>query len=108
MNTKQQVMQAYADCNMPWEVGSEIRNLNFRADKFVSRDKAFEILSVAIPSGYNNFSAELIKKFPSDCQIQIAREASVCLYVKGRGLPKAQDVLADEKDGRGIVRYWWD
>jgi hypothetical protein len=110
MNTKLKaaIMKAYADCHMDWEKGAKLRNLDFCASEFVSRDEAFKILSEAIPGGYNAFNANLLLAFPKNARFQIAREGSVCLYVTGKNLPSAEKVSADEKDGSKVVRYWWD
>lgn len=108
---EKETVQAYCDCNpaVPSEVGYKNRNLNFRASAAVSRDEAFEIMEKAIVSGYNEFDADLIKKFPKDAEFVLAREGSVCLYVKGQKLPSAAKVKADEKSFNGsLTRYWWD
>jgi hypothetical protein len=109
MNTVQnQVKMAYADCWMSGNEAYNLRNLKFRASQAVSRDEAYEIMNQFVP-GYNAFESELIKKFPKNAQIVIAREGSVCLYVKSNKYPSAKSMSADEKDKEGeFVRYWWD
>jgi hypothetical protein len=109
MNTTiaHEVSNAYFDCwTDNWEYAQKRRNLNFRASGFVSRDEAFEIMSKYCPS-YNDFSADLIiKEFPKNCMILIAREGSVCLYVMGNNLPK--NIADEESIVNGTKIYWWD
>lgn len=109
MTIKQEVMTAYCDCRLPFEQAASRRNLNFRASQAVTRDQAIEILTDAKVI-YNDFRPELLKKFPVDCRIVIAREMSVAIYVQGGGrLPSASAVHADERDQVGNeTRYWWD
>ena len=109
MAVLQEVQKAYADCSMPFEQGSRIRQLMFRASYPVSRDEAKQVFEEANVLGYNNFSPELLDKFPENCLITIAREYSVCIYVQGSNLPSAEEVLADEYDvDDDFTRYWWD
>lgn len=104
---KKEVMEAYSDFHD--SKNSKKRNLNFLASGDVSRDEAYKIMKSAVPEGYNGFSPELIKRFPADARFTIAREGSVCLYVRGEGLPIGDTVLADECSESGEeVRYWWD
>ena len=110
-----EVARAYADMTNPdFEAALKIRNLNFKASAFVTRDEAKSILGQWVPN-YNEFSPKLLDKFPKGCYILIAREASVCLYVMpfGAKLPSARSVLADEvsiekMNGFEVTRYWWD
>lgn len=107
MNKKilKEVTEAYGDLN-----DLKTRNLDFRASKFVPRDSAFQIIEKAISKGYNEFRPSLIKKFGKDTKIQIAREGSVCLYVKGDNLPSRKELNADEYHSLsdGTTRIWWD
>ena len=109
-NIRKEVKNAYADCWMGWNKGVKIRNLDFEASAPVSRLEAYHILSEAIPDGYNEFTAKLILDFPTSAVFIIAREGSVCLYVKGDGLPSREDLKADEYDSihGGWTRIWWD
>jgi hypothetical protein len=107
-----QVRKAYSDCWMPWEEGSQLRDLDFRASEPVSRDEAREIMQEAIPNSYNAFQARLLLQLPADSRVTIAREGSVCIYVKGK-LPDrlCQSMLADEftyDPARDETRIWWD
>lgn len=109
MTIKQEVMAAYCDCRLPFEHAIQRRNLNFRASQAVTRDQAIEILTEA-KVYYNEFRPELLKKFPEQCMIVIARELSVAIYVQCDGrLPSRSAVKADERDRVGDeIRYWWD
>ena len=110
------VKEAYADCVPVYSEeisdaeGDKRRNLNFRSSISVSPEEAYRITKATIGSGYNNFEPKLLKLFKKDCQIQIAREGSVCIYVKGEVLPKQNQLLADEydKEENGWHRIWWD
>ena len=110
----QEVKTAYADSTMEWELAVKIRNLGFRASQACSPAEAFDILKAAIPKGYNEFTAALVKKFPAHAQITIAREGSVCMYVTGvqahePELPSREELMADEYDWTGnALRIWWD
>ena len=114
-----QTCQAYCDSSEKTQKKSgrfEKRNLNFRASDSVSIDEAIKILSVALdcPStecSYNNFKASLLRHLPSDSQITLAREGSVCIYVKTKeNIEDLQTVLdADELHSQnGEYRIWWD
>lgn len=113
---------AYADCilerkeNEPEEEFQERfenslneRILRFKCSKFLSPSDAFEVMNEVCQS-YNDFSADLIKLFPNDCQILLAREGSVCLYVKkGESELPVEETEANEIDEKNdLTRYWWD
>lgn len=107
---RKEVKTAYSDCWMEGEQGYKLRNLNYRAPFEVSRDEAISIMNGAV-EGYNAFEPGLLKKFPKCATFQLAREGSVCVYVRANGakLPSAKVVKADEKSAEGeLVRYWWD
>ena len=106
------VRKAYADCvgepNDPKAMST--RNLNFRASQDVSRDEAIAIMSEAVPDGYNEFHAQLLALLPEDARITIAREGSVCIYVKGDDLVD-ENLLFDEihyDPQSNETRIWWD
>lgn len=75
-----------------------------------SKTDAMNIMKQALPGGYNDFKAELIGKLPSDAKIQLAREGSVCLYVKTNTKISKASLKADELDEiePGLYRIWWD
>lgn len=97
------------------------RNLNFRAPASVSVTDAVTIMTVSlcVPSAeteaYNNFRPSHLGMLPEGSEITLAREGSVCAYVK---LPKGKTINArtqramkvDECDSQpdGTVRLWWD
>lgn len=106
----------------------ETRQLDFRASEAVSPQEAYEIMMIACPS-YNGFSAEKLLKLPSDCTVTLAREGSVCIYVKqgATRLPAKKFLNADEHDKlkidtmdslvkrsggyagyAGETRIWWE
>lgn len=108
-----EVYEAYYDCGHLYEItdgkGSEefyeiaettmeVRNLRFRASQAVNRDTAIAIMEKACP-GYNNFEPSLLKFLPDDCEITLAREGSVCIYVrKGRKRLPKKKLMANEYD----------
>ena len=121
-----EVAEAYFDSvypEKPWKEVDSHRNLDFRASDSVDRDTAIAILKEIVPS-YNAFYPKLLEALPADCQITIAREGSVCLYVKG--LEKSMWAIpALECDEwayydwdrenccghmafKGETRIWWD
>lgn len=106
---EREVSDAYADC---WigntHAAMAKRNLDFRASNSVSQNLAFVLFDLYVGS-YNDFIPDLILKFPSDSLITIAREGSVCIYVRGESLPTKEQVNADEFSVIGDeTRYWWD
>jgi hypothetical protein len=110
-----EVKTAYADANMGWEQGKNLRQLMFKASEFVEPEVAVAIALQAIPRGYNEFKADLLGLFPEHARIQLAREYSVCVYVSGvtpntSGLPSQSELMADEYDWQkdGTLRIWWD
>lgn len=113
---KTKTLRAYSDCNEQFPFDD--RNLNFRAETPVSLAEAAEILGEAIPGGYNEFSAKLIlkiQKVAPNCQVYMAREGSVCLYLQGepedlKKIRKMKCLHVDECDFEpdGTLRLWWD
>lgn len=114
MVVSEEVRQAYADA---WDHDSnskyERRSLDFLASRWLSRDDARDILRRYVPS-YNEFGPHLLDNLPAKCQVRIARDYSVAIYVKGaKRLPSMSKMVADNKyetelDGVQCVRYWWD
>jgi len=105
--------RAYADCDdsIPSGEAMRLRNLSFRALFPVTRDEAVKIMGKCVPS-YNEFAPRLLKKLPEDAQVTLAREGSVCIYVKGR-LPESlkEAMKEDEFDydpTTNETRVWWD
>lgn len=106
-----EVKLVYADCDekLSRDKAEQLRNLNYRSSIDASPEEAYRITKACIGGGYNNFEPKLIKLFDKDCKIQIAREGSVCLYVKGDNLPSISKLRADEYDLKnGWTMIWWD
>jgi len=113
MQLVEEIKTAYADHVLGYEKGKGIRNLDFRASQSTSPSEACEILKEALGKdfGYNEFHPNLLLHFPEDCKVTLAREGSVCIYVKtgAKKLPQAGVVMADEMDKLGNeIRCWWD
>jgi len=123
-----EVAEAYADCwaydpNSPhaagtWKDVAQRRNLDFFATRWLPRDEAKWVMEQWVKE-YNYFTPKLIDRFPADAEIRIAREGSVCLYVRVspgwelQRLPTAKRMEADEREevflqSARCVRYWWD
>ena len=106
-----EVLEAYCDCRLPFEVAANRRNLNFRASEPVTVKEAKEIMERALgeDGGYNAFTPDILDNFPTDCEITLGREYSVAIYAKGANLPKPEAIKADEFSiENGWARYWWD
>lgn len=114
MNTKveREVMKAYSDCtNENFGESIKTRELQFKASEPVMLDEAVRIMKKAIPGGYNLFEADILKAIPADREIVIAREASVCVYVKGDELSASvgHSLGCDELTfDFNETRIWWD
>lgn len=131
-----EVATAYADCGLSdyddevWQ----IRNIGFRASQAVNAAMAKAIMQ-DVCNSYNDFDCKIFDLFPDDCQIVLAREGSVCIYVSSgnKPLPTREQIEAQEYnvmthtkfgqgtyqgsfDGRstpyggfeGETRIWWD
>lgn len=116
-NLTNQVKHAYGDSH-----GLSGRLLDFRATISVGASDLLPVLEVI--KDYNNFNPKKVAKvfaeeFADDFVFYIARENSVCIYVR----PAKNDVsiwasditaiqkrvLADEAQViNGEIRYWWD
>ncbi len=95
----------------------DTRQLDFRAVAPVSVSVAVAIMSEALgvsedERGYNDFKPSILRKLPANAEIILAREGSVCVYVKGN-IPNTVD--ADEHSYienryplRDVTRFWWD
>jgi hypothetical protein len=114
-----EIMNAYADCNH----SKGPRNLNYIASASVNGTELRKIMEAATPDGYNEFytgsSVEaLIEIFGESAEYFVARESSVCIYVKpvaniwfsrgdhGFSKVKADEVLFSPK--KMMFRFWWD
>jgi len=85
-------------------------NTMWKNTTMFSKTDAMNIMKQALPDGYNDFTPQLIDKLPADAKIQIAREGSVCLYVKTTTKLSKASLKADELDQvePGLYRIWWD
>jgi hypothetical protein len=117
--------RAYCDCNNKFSYRE--RDLSFSASHFLSVEEAVSILEEAlskdentIPS-YNNFVPGLLMNLPKGTLVKVAREGSVCVYVKNTGfsLEEMQSIASqfmevDEVDisnvapNSTVYRLWWD
>lgn len=111
---------AYSDCNSRYGLGP--RDLAFKASSFVTVEEAVSILEEALcedvstPPSYNGFNPDLLMNLPKGSLVRIAREGSVCVYVKNTKLSlKQMNKLSKEFmhiDEIDIVddtyRLWWD
>lgn len=129
----QEVATAYCDSNDQPDPKMK-RNLHFRASQGCSPEMAEAIMEEVCPE-YNLFKARFLGLLPSDCTVTLAREGSVCIYVrKGETkIPTRSKLKADEynvlsedtfgKDHyaaannsdksdyggyKGELRIWWD
>ena len=109
---EKQVSDAYCELmmlnNITSDEADQLRSLHFRATRPVTRWEAIEILSAYVPS-YNDFEPKWLLELPEDAQITIARENSVCLYVKGK--INFKPTKCEEKHYNpetDETRLWWD
>ncbi len=111
-----EVLQAYSDCN---EQNKGERNLKFKASEPVGGEALISIMKEAVLVGYNEFSEKstkhLVSVFGENAQYTIAREGSVCIYVKPAKGERTSidgfcagdyDECSIEDDG--LLRLWWD
>jgi len=102
------VALAYADC---WDYDNGKRNLDFKgaycnADTFLQQAE--------FTGAYNEFDMvtanALVKYFGKNAQYRLAREGSVCVYIKGyTRCPSYGSFDADEIDEENKeIRLWWD
>lgn len=85
-------------------------NTRWKDTTLLNKKQALDILTQALPNGYNEFKPQIIDKLPADSKIQIAREGSVCLYVTTSTKPNRISLKADELDEvqPSVYRIWWD
>lgn len=116
------IIAAYSDCLEDHiDVEGIERNLKYMSLESLSIKDATEILSLAIPNGYNDFEVKtclpsIATIFGDDARIFIARESSVCLYIKPASRiwmsrDEKLNSLADEvsfESDLGLFRVWWD
>ena len=114
LKVQKQATKAYYDCWFSdFDIAEKKRNLHYKAKSAVSRNEAIAILRSCIPTGYNEFEPELLNFLPEDSKVIIAREGSVCLYVKADDSTfdekLKEDMKVDEMNKEnGYWRLWWD
>lgn len=115
---RMEVLTAYADCHEVKVKGE--RNLSYLASRAVGGKEFVTLMNEALPGGYNDFDLDaaerVVNAFGEDAKYTIAREGSVCVYVKPKkvldsireGIQLGR--LADEfsYQGDGVFRLWWD
>lgn len=114
------VLCAYSDC-LPETVDTTniSRSLELFAIESMSIPMAKLTMLAAVPDGYNAFNAErafaeIENTFGVDALVFIARESSVCLYVKPVSrvwLSRDYKLTCDEFSfdaELGMFRIWWD
>ncbi|SRR5216684_7420414 len=111
------IFDAYADCH---DRGGK-RDLNFFCTQALSGHELIDLMPMVVPEGYNAFDAiqsikPVVEFFGADAKYHIAREGSVCVYIKpakgniwlnGRfELPSCDEFsFCCEKQ---MFRVWWD
>lgn len=111
----ERVIAAYSDDFDDVEAN---RDLDYFEATSVSGKDLIEIMSKVLPKGYNDFNVTKTKQLVEvmgDADYHIAREGSVCIYVKPKAknywLGSFEKIKADEKhfDGKKMMfRFWWD
>jgi protoheme ferro-lyase len=113
------VFQALLPQLWDFSLSSQIRSLQFRDNQWMDLN-TWQRIATQICPDYNEFNARRVgrwlKGIDSGLKVQMARESSVALYVKGDE-GSLQQVLetaeregrADEYDMKGKeLRLWWD
>jgi hypothetical protein len=116
-NLLDEIKTTYADNQdggKDFEETKHIRRLDWKAEESVSGENLLEALK-AIGEGYNDFdpinATDTILTVDPEAEVYVAREGSVCLYIK---TDKPHHMIAalnaDEGDIQhdGLVRIWWD
>jgi hypothetical protein len=116
------ILFAYSDCIEGVDLEGVERDLDFFSTEPYTVEAARAILKAAIPNGYNDFEVDkafdqITDMFGTECHVHIARESSVCIYIK----PTRGTVWFSRKDRKpvkcdelsfvshlGMFRLWWD
>lgn len=120
MKHVKQILQAYSDCN---GFKGE-RDLKFFCSTPLTAGELKTIFPALTPEGYNAFDPvesinTLIETFGENADYHVAREGSVCVYIKPKGnfwlnggrAPDLNNFPADEIlfcPEKGMIRVWWD
>ena len=120
LNLFNEVATAYADSIS--QDGYKLRNLNFEASIFLPIHNRVLQAALVVIGRYNDFDAftviDILSALDPECEVKIAREGSVCLYVQfkqdmsdsKRNYLAMKNLLADEIDEieKNLYRIWWD
>jgi len=112
-----EVLAAYSDCNHH----KGPRNLNYFCKHALTATELTKLMSSAVPDGYNGFDpavslVKIIETFGDDADYYVARESSVCVYIRPKhNIWLSRDTafrsLADEVlfcPKHSMFRVWWD
>ena len=109
---KAEVMKAYADRNMGWDEGSQLRNLSYFSEIAVTPTEAIEILTLALAPedndydpNYNDFVPTILENLPEDAKVVILVDWLVRKRVRQNvgGRLRANDSRIDVALERGRV-----
>lgn len=115
MKHVKEIMTAYSDCNG----FSGERNLAFFCQTPLTAEELKTLFPALVPEGYNAFDpvksvAKMIEVFGEKSEYFVAREGSVCIYVKhlhGNLWFDRVELDADEFlfcPEKQLFRVWWD
>ena len=113
MGLVEEVCKTYMDCSKGFK-GVKDRRLDWKANEWVSVDEAIDLLKAAGVNTYNDFDVNCLKALPENSKICIAREGSVCLYlrdVEPHFFTKDiwNEMFFDEISVKNDeIRLWWD
>jgi|SRR5882724_1249752 len=114
MKTNKRIQNAGREVSAAYNEAT--RNLNFRCVTPLLPVEAVAIMTKALGveksthCGYNNFSPSLLAKLPANSELNLAREGSVCVYVKG-DVETPDGFKNDERHfyaDKNETRFWWD
>lgn len=118
---EKEIRKTFADCQSRYadfDVTKNIRRLDWKATQPVSGNEVREALSAICVDGYNAFDpvnvADAILTVDPEAEVIVAREGSVCLYIKTTHnklmMMALNNEAADEADVQtdGSIRFWWD
>jgi hypothetical protein len=108
---KAKVKQVYADMARD-PTKYKLRELMWKSDKWVTPEQARDALYFIKEYNYFKGSKFYEATKGKDIMLQIAREYSVCMYLKGNKSDINQIRKATRPDEfsweKGIARMWWD
>lgn len=108
-----EAFKAYADrfpdmSQEQFEKSFDIRQLDWRASLPLMVTEAIQIMEEVCPS-YNLFEPSLLRHLPAVAEVTLARDGSVCIYVKNVR-PNLREVMfaTEWKKVGEEIRIWWD